>query len=73
MLLAFVIHYVGQILFIHCCRLDVFGVLFVITFYEYFTQIGVTEMKRKCERFEKYRIAVKLTDKDPKAFVVSYF
>lgn len=38
-------HIVRHVLVIHRRRLDVFRVLFVIAFDEYFTQVGVTEEK----------------------------
>lgn len=45
LLLVFIVHDVADILVVHRCCFDVFGMLFVIAFNEYFTQIGVTRKK----------------------------
>lgn len=51
LVLAFVIigDDVANVLVVHCGRLDVFGVLFVIAFDEYFTQIRITGINKICE------------------------
>lgn len=42
LLLVLIVHDVADVLFIHRCCFDVFSVLFVIAFNEYFAQVGIT-------------------------------